>query len=219
MTTSKGHAVRSHDELNAMLPWYLNGTLSDTDSKRVEAHLVDCTECRNERSNCDAMRAAVQTGELAPFIPTTCADDILSMDTAAQNDVNSSPLSPLRQPWAVAAAATLVAIAMLSSSNPGQEGSISGSFYHTATATGTTQSVDYVLQMQFLAVVSDSDRDRVIQDLEGVAKWAVDEHGVYEVHLQLTEPSLASLEAYEKQIRSLYGVKSAEFIAMQLPVR
>ena len=40
--------MADHEELSALLPWYVNDTLSDRDRHRFEAHLGGCAACRTE---------------------------------------------------------------------------------------------------------------------------------------------------------------------------
>jgi hypothetical protein len=37
-----------HDEVQELLPWFVNGTLETDEAERVEAHLATCAECRGE---------------------------------------------------------------------------------------------------------------------------------------------------------------------------
>jgi hypothetical protein len=37
-----------HDEVQELLPWFVNGTLEADEAERVEAHLAGCAECRGE---------------------------------------------------------------------------------------------------------------------------------------------------------------------------
>ena len=39
-----------HDEVQELLPWYVNGSLTPDEAKRVEAHRAGCAECRSDLS-------------------------------------------------------------------------------------------------------------------------------------------------------------------------
>jgi hypothetical protein len=40
--------VREHREISALLPWYVNGSIGEHDRQRLDAHLAQCTGCREE---------------------------------------------------------------------------------------------------------------------------------------------------------------------------
>jgi anti-sigma factor RsiW len=40
--------VREHQEISALIPWYVNGTMGEHDRQRVEAHLLQCEGCRKD---------------------------------------------------------------------------------------------------------------------------------------------------------------------------
>jgi hypothetical protein len=42
--------ARVHEEVSALLPWYVNGTISELDRQRVDAHLPACADCSNDLS-------------------------------------------------------------------------------------------------------------------------------------------------------------------------
>jgi hypothetical protein len=44
----RNDAVGEHQEISALLPWYVNGTCSDSDRLRVDAHLPGCVVCRED---------------------------------------------------------------------------------------------------------------------------------------------------------------------------
>src|SRR5262245_36110475 len=59
--------AQSHDEVQALLPWFANGTLDEAEHAWVETHLGRCSQCRAEAEECRALGAAVRTGEtMAP---------------------------------------------------------------------------------------------------------------------------------------------------------
>ena len=54
-----------HEEVQELLPWLVNGTLSQDEVEQVEAHLAECAECRAE---------LVAERQLAAAIESTPAD-------------------------------------------------------------------------------------------------------------------------------------------------
>jgi hypothetical protein len=75
------------------------------------------------------------------------------------------------------------------------------------------------LQLRFEDGVAEEQRIQIAEQLQGIVKWNVNEFGDFEIHVRLGAPSLETLGEYEKQVDSLAGVESAEFIALQLPMR
>lgn len=41
-------AAREHQDISALLPWYLNGSIDEHDRQRLDAHLALCAGCRDE---------------------------------------------------------------------------------------------------------------------------------------------------------------------------
>jgi hypothetical protein len=39
---------REHADISALLPWYVNGSIGEHDRERVDAHLPECAQCRDE---------------------------------------------------------------------------------------------------------------------------------------------------------------------------
>ncbi len=52
-----------HETIAKLLPWLVNGTLSGKESKRVEAHLQHCDQCRNQVSQLQTVNKQVAEQE------------------------------------------------------------------------------------------------------------------------------------------------------------
>ncbi|HEY3658085.1 MAG TPA: zf-HC2 domain-containing protein [Steroidobacteraceae bacterium] len=64
MNSGRGiHDTPRHEEICFLLPWYVNGTISELDRQKVDLHLDECAACREdllqERSVYQRMAAAV----------------------------------------------------------------------------------------------------------------------------------------------------------------
>jgi anti-sigma factor RsiW len=58
---------RLHQRVSELLPWYVNGSLSQRERERVEAHLKDCHRCQEEERTCRLTAGTVKSaGEAAP---------------------------------------------------------------------------------------------------------------------------------------------------------
>jgi anti-sigma factor RsiW len=44
----RGGDARMHDEISALIPWYVNGSIGEGDRQRVDAHLTQCARCRED---------------------------------------------------------------------------------------------------------------------------------------------------------------------------
>ncbi|MEP6883736.1 MAG: zf-HC2 domain-containing protein [Gammaproteobacteria bacterium] len=47
-TIRHGGEARIHEEISALIPWYVNGSIDEVDRQRVETHLPQCARCRDE---------------------------------------------------------------------------------------------------------------------------------------------------------------------------
>lgn len=205
-----------NNESRDKIPWLVNGTLSQAEVTRVEAHLAICSQCQEDLELHTAMQAAALGRELTPMLPATNSADIIGG--------RNQPNRPARRRLAVgsiAAAASIavlgLAMGMLYFMERGPDGS--NQIFETATSPGAAAHIDYVLQVQFEDDVSVEQRDIIVQQLEGALRWSVTDLGAYEVHVQLAAPTLATLELYEERASQLTGVRAAEFTALQLPMR
>jgi len=52
-----------HRQVEALLPWYVNGTLGDDERVRVEAHLAECPRCQAELASERLLQAALRAAD------------------------------------------------------------------------------------------------------------------------------------------------------------
>ncbi len=207
---------RCCDKSRENIPWYLNGTLSDADSVAVREHIEGCAVCRADVELHSSMRASVLGRELTPMMPVTKAADIIGRNDQSQRAWQRRIPSRLT---AVAAGVAILGTVLIALFYADQEIEKSSQLFETATSPGSAANIDYVLQVRFENDVSETERIQIARQLQGVVKWNVNDAGDYEIHVRLAAPSLETLKQYEKHAGSLSGVQSAEFIALQLPMR
>lgn len=215
---SEAQASSCQSPLRQNIPWYLNGTLSETEAVLVREHIDGCPDCRADLELHSSMRSAVLGREVTPMAPQSSAADIIGLRrTGVSRPRITRQVSP--QWFAAAAAVVIIGVALLVALFPGFKADVTNQVFETATSAGSAEGIDYVLQLQFEDDVSERQRARIAAQLEGAVKWAVNDSGVYEIHVKLASPSLEVLMDYEMRTAALPGVQSAKFTALQLPMR
>jgi anti-sigma factor RsiW len=57
-------------EVSELIPWYVNGTDSEAERRRVDAHLVQCADCRNELAQDRLVYRAMNAETAIEYMPT-----------------------------------------------------------------------------------------------------------------------------------------------------
>jgi anti-sigma factor RsiW len=121
----------AHSETQQLLPWYLNGTLEESERARVDAHLAGCEECRAdlERERVIGVRIA----GAAPDVERGWADMQARMRAAGTPKTQHWFRRRVPMGWAVgaqaAAAALFVAILL-----PGHQAAPAPAYHALASA-------------------------------------------------------------------------------------
>lgn len=116
-----------HEEVQELLPWLVNGTLTKSEVEQVEAHLAECAECRAELVAERKLAAAIESSP----VDTEGAWERMEerLDVRATPQIRPAagfwsrrvPLGwAVASPLAAAAAAALVMVNVLPSRTPEQ---------------------------------------------------------------------------------------------------
>lgn len=205
-------------ESRADIPWLVNSTLSDSAAAAVREHIQECSDCQSDFELHEHMRAAALGSEVTPMMPATKAEDVIGVVRIGRSQHSRSRRLPSRL-QVIAASIAILGVAIVLSFYLDRDGVGPNQLFETATSAGSSGGIDYVLQLQFEDGVTNPEKGRIVAQLEDVVRWTVSDSGAYEVHVQLTAPSLAVLKDYEERTVALAGVQSAKFTALQLPVR
>jgi len=208
-------AMHDHDEIDLLLPWYVNNTLDPAEHERFVKHVAACADCQESVSLLAEIQAVVTRNKATPIMPQPRVNELLdsiSTDNLLRHRDRQQPMILF-----VAAAVTLLLIATLILSNQDVRSGMPQKF-ETATSHQDGASMDYVLRIQFESGTSQTDRDRVLQDI-GARDVSGGSGGSYRVIVQLSAASLEELNRYTSDMESLSEVSSVNVLALQLPMQ
>ena len=213
MNTHASHV--DHEQAGLLLPWLVNGTLSDTERRGVEQHAAECADCNAEIETLKILQAAIRNNGLAPIVPKADAGIVLSkVDSISSSDGERQVSSGIG--YAIAASVLIViAITTLLRVDPKTPEPI---IFETATSASDASVMHYVFELSFDPNTTDAARQQVFTDLNSVdvARTADDR---YKVTVPLTVSSVEDLQEHAAEIRSMPHVISANVVALQLPIR
>ncbi len=213
MNTHASHV--DHEKACLLLPWLVNGTLSETERLAVEQHAAGCADCAAEVESLKIMQAAIRNDALAPIVPKADTSNVLSNVASLPSADGGRQVSPAIA-YAIAASVLIViAITTLLRVDPRTPEPI---IFETATSASDASVMHYVFELNFDPNTTDAARQQVFTDLNSVdvARTTDDR---YKVTVPLIVSSVEDLQGHAAEIRSMPHVISANVVALQLPIR
>lgn len=203
-----------HDNVDRLLPWYVNGTLDAVEREKVERHLESCERCAANLAMLTDVGLAVQNTGPTPLVPEPDAGVLFdTIDRAASRQRRRLAVYGL-------AASLIVAAVVMSVLLPaGGTRDTSPTPFETASSGDGSTLTDYVFEIRFNA---DADRDARAAVFDTIAAReivALDDAGAYRVVVRLPAASLSELEAFTLGIESRPAVGSVDVVAVQLPMQ
>ena len=213
MNTHESHV--DHEQASLLLPWLVNGTLSETERLAVEQHAAECADCAAEVESLKIMQSAIRNDALAPIVPKADASKVLSKVASIPSTDGGRQVSPAIG-YAIAASVLIViAITTLLRVDPGTPEPL---IFETATSASDASVMHYVFELSFAPNTTDAARQQVFTNLTSVDVARTNDDR-YKVTVPLTVSSVEDLQDYAAEIRSMPHVMSAKVIALQLPIR
>lgn len=202
----------AHEELETLLPWYVNETLDEIEQARVHHHVEQCATCRDNVAMLMEVRRTVRSGSPAPLVPPPDSGRLLAA-------IEQSDRTGARRTWSwIAVAATFTAIAITVAWQLTPRPASTPALFETVTSPAVDQQINYVLEIQFVPGTSARSHGAFFDSI-GATELAVPlSDSTYRVALGLGPVSLAELEQYSQRIESRPEIAAARFVAVQLPV-
>jgi hypothetical protein len=191
----------SHEEAFELLPWFVNGTLSDAEHAGVDHHVRNCLPCRI------ALQEQAQLEKLLkqqPIVPLSAEpaferllDEIGAQRRRTQGSSRAWPtFSGVFSRHAVTAAVLFTSLGVASwLATLGRDALRDSEF---VTLTGQT-ATDFELDIVFVDELSAAERSAIIGDIDGVVTEGPNDVGRYRVRIgrdrQDVEDALQRLQA------------------------
>lgn len=206
--------TQCHDAVSELLPWYVNDTLDEAERNFVHEHIGTCEDCRDNVELLSQVQRAVRTESPAPLVPAPRTEALLAaLDGRGPRLANRS-----RWRWlAAASVAVFVGVTSLLIW-PRGEGTDSPTRFETATSPAAIESINYVVELQFVDGTSSQARAALFDAIDASEPASSVNQGTYRVTLALGSLSLTDLERHIQDIESRPEISTAEVVAVQLPV-
>jgi anti-sigma factor RsiW len=107
-----------HHEVSALLPWYVNETLEAPDRQRVEAHVGNCTTCREDLAAQRRICEAIEAQPTLDYMPVASLKRLQArLDALTTSPATAAATAPQEQPthrmpWRGWMAASIAAMAV-----------------------------------------------------------------------------------------------------------
>jgi hypothetical protein len=106
-----------HQEVSALIPWYVNDTLADPERQRVDAHVGSCAVCRDDLAVNKRIFEEIDAQPALDYMPVASLKRLQARLDVAQAQAAPSPVPPLEPgrndvPWRGWMAASIAAMAV-----------------------------------------------------------------------------------------------------------
>jgi Putative zinc-finger len=213
MTYIQRDDVREHQEISALIPWYVNGTIGDHDRQRVDAHLLRCESCRSELALDLGVYQAMNVEPAVEYMPAASLKRLQARLDGMDGKAPEAPAAPpapgktvrRSMPWqgliAASVALMAVAISLLATDRWLQyRARASAPDYYTVT-TPVTHAPDEVIRAVFAPTITLDELQAILDEAQLRIVSGPTEAGVYSLAANSQRPvssSLALLRGHAK---------------------
>lgn len=200
---TRNHRIENsaeHQDVSALLPWYVNETLGERDRERVDAHVGVCASCREDLDVQRRICAAIEARPALDYMPVASLKRL-----QARLDVQADLAAPApgrqqtahRLPWrgwmAASIAALAVAVALLAADRWEQiEARLTQPKYRTVT-TSAPRPRGEVIRAVFSPSITLVELQTILDEAQLRIVSGPTEAGVYSLASTSTLPVSASL--------------------------
>jgi anti-sigma factor RsiW len=186
-----------------LLPWYVNGTLSDVEHAGVDRHIRNCLPCRIALQEQYQLEALLKQQPTVPLSAEPAFDRLLHEIDTARRRVTPFPSAWGRLAAVTALAAGLAIVAWLAT--------IGGDATREAAFVTATQpsSESVELDIVFAEGVSEAELRAIVREIGGVMTGGPSSLGRYRVRIGVDEQTSRGVEDVLERLRNDARVRLA----------
>jgi anti-sigma factor RsiW len=197
-----------HEEIFGLFPWYLNGTISESELQKVDEHVRDCAPCREQLARERDIYRAMSAEASLEFIPASfsrlqarldalASEKSMASPPAAHQSVSGDGIRRRRGPmsWSrLAAAIAVLALGSLILASADRWGLLRAlpSEYRTVTTT-TPRAPDEVIRAVFSPAITLVELQALLDEAQLRIISGPTEAGVYSLAATSSRPVAESL--------------------------
>ena len=208
-----------HEEIAALIPWYVNETLGDAARARLEEHMLVCARCREDLALEQRIRAGMSVDGPIEFMPAASLNRLRGMLdkeslAAAQGVLQPPPRRARHWQWLVAAsfAGAIATAGLLTAGHWLTNSSSRGApLYHTVTDSAPHQR-DEVVRAVFAPTITLVELQALLDEAQLRIISGPTEAGVYSLAAKSNLPISTSL-ALLRRHRTVRFAESVEPVA------
>lgn len=196
-----------HLEVSALLPWFVNSTLTENVRRRVAAHLDVCTICRDDLAVEKRIFEKIDGAIAIDYMPSVSLKRLHSRLDALQTQIPvstpaSSAQSRGKMPWRGLMAASVVLMALAGSLLVTDRwlqfhSQLQASNYHTVTS-ASARPRDEVIRVVFAPAITLMEMQTILEEAHLRIVSGPTEAGVYSLAAISSEPVRSSLALLRK---------------------
>jgi anti-sigma factor RsiW len=211
----QGGDAHVHDEISVLIPWYVNGSIGEGDRQRVDGHLTQCAQCREDMALERRVYAGMSVEPGVEYMPAAslkrlqCRLDGLTAALPAEAEAEATPAPSVVAgrrtfTWlgvmAASVAIMAVAVSMLAADRWMQSRARAGALYSTVT-TSKPRAPDEVIRAVFAPTITLVELQAVLEEAGLRIVSGPTEAGVYSLAANSGRPVSASLASLRGQAK------------------
>jgi anti-sigma-K factor RskA len=117
MNEQRGRLGCGQPAISALLPWYVNGSIDESERRRIDSHLSECALCRDDLAQERRVYQGMTAETNIAYMPAASLKRLQArLDGTAGTDTQQTPTaakpSARRMPWQAVMAASIAVIAV-----------------------------------------------------------------------------------------------------------